>query len=63
MESVAATVEDRIRERAYHLWESSGRPIGRDEEFWLQACEVIAADAEKAPRMRRRKRPSPATSG
>jgi len=26
--------EDRVRERAYHLWEDAGRPDGRDDEFW-----------------------------
>jgi hypothetical protein len=26
-----------IRARAHELWEQSGRPAGRDEEFWLQA--------------------------
>jgi hypothetical protein len=26
-----------VRTRAYELWEQSGRPAGRDEEFWLQA--------------------------
>ena len=29
--------EDHIRIRAYHLWEASGRPEGRDLEFWEQA--------------------------
>ena len=29
--------EDHIRVRAYHLWEASGRPEGRDVEFWEQA--------------------------
>jgi hypothetical protein len=23
--------------RAHQLWEQHGRPVGRDEEFWLQA--------------------------
>jgi len=27
----------KIRARAYELWEQSGRPSGRDHEFWLQA--------------------------
>jgi hypothetical protein len=26
-----------IRARAHELWEQSGRPSGRDDEFWLQA--------------------------
>jgi hypothetical protein len=29
--------QDEIRARARMLWESAGRPAGRDEEFWLQA--------------------------
>lgn len=28
---------ERMRLRAHELWEQHGRPIGRDEEFWLQA--------------------------
>ena len=30
--------EQRIRERAYHLWEVEGRPEGRAEEHWRLAC-------------------------
>ncbi|MDH3457117.1 MAG: DUF2934 domain-containing protein [Gemmatimonadota bacterium] len=26
-----------ISDRAYYLWEQSGRPEGREQEFWLQA--------------------------
>jgi hypothetical protein len=26
-----------IRTRAHELWEQHGRPVGRDEVFWLQA--------------------------
>lgn len=26
--------QQRIRERAYALWEADGRPEGRDLEFW-----------------------------
>jgi hypothetical protein len=44
MKSAAETVEKRIRECAYHIWEANGRPSGRDEEFWKQACETLAAD-------------------
>jgi hypothetical protein len=36
--------EQRILERAYHLWEQAGRPEGRDEEFWRQAQDEIAAE-------------------
>lgn len=26
-----------VAERAYLLWEQAGKPLGRDEEFWLRA--------------------------
>jgi FtsZ-binding cell division protein ZapB len=29
--------KEKIRVRAHELWEQHGRPVGRDEEFWLQA--------------------------
>jgi len=28
---------DDICKEAYYLWESQGRPHGRDQEFWFQA--------------------------
>ncbi len=34
--------EQRVRERAYHLWEADGRPHGRDAEFWERAHELEA---------------------
>jgi len=38
--------EERVRHRAYELWEEAGRPAGRAEEFWQQArAELAAADA------------------
>lgn len=37
------TLEDRIRERAYYIWEASGRPIGRDDEFWHQAHAMLSS--------------------
>ena len=32
-----AAREQKVRERAYHLWESEGKPHGRDLEFWERA--------------------------
>ncbi len=62
MSSAADALEERIRERAYYIWEASGRPLGRDEEFWLRACEVIATDrAPGTGAVRSAKRP-PATA-
>ena len=34
--------EQRIRERAYHLWEADGRPDGREAEYWERARELDA---------------------
>lgn len=36
--------EHRIRERAYHLWSSEGRPHGRHDEFWERARELVAME-------------------
>jgi hypothetical protein len=36
--------DQRIRERAYHLWEQEGRPHGRDQEFWERARELIGME-------------------
>ena len=33
--------EQKIRERAYELWEKAGRPTDRTDEFWHQAREQI----------------------
>jgi hypothetical protein len=37
------TVEDQIRQRAYEIWDREGRPDGKQEEHWTQACQEIAA--------------------
>jgi hypothetical protein len=33
-----------IAKRAYELYEDSGRPAGRDVEFWLKAEKELYAD-------------------
>lgn len=33
---------DRIRQRAYELWEQEGCPEGRDMEYWLRAERELA---------------------
>lgn len=35
--------EDRLRQRAYTIWESEGRPDGREGEHWAQAERELAA--------------------
>lgn len=41
---MADDLEQRIRERAYHLWEADGRPHGRDVEYWERARELIGME-------------------
>jgi hypothetical protein len=38
--------EQRIRERAYQIWEREGCPEGKTTEHWLQAETEIAAEEE-----------------
>jgi hypothetical protein len=51
------TREDRIREYAYYLWESEGRPGGRDVELWHRASEQIADDHASHVQAKRNQRP------
>lgn len=36
--------EQRIRERAYHLWKSEGSPHDRDVDYWERARELIGME-------------------
>jgi hypothetical protein len=36
--------DQRIRERAYHLWEEDDRPHGRDTEYWERARELVGME-------------------
>ena len=36
--------EQRIRERAYELWEADGRPHGSDLEYWERARELVGME-------------------
>ena len=41
-------LHDRIKRRAYSLWEQEGRPEGRADEHWVRAeAEVIGADTSE----------------
>ena len=33
--------EQRIREKAYEIWEAKGRPEGQESEHWAQARDEI----------------------
>jgi hypothetical protein len=36
--------QEKVRERAYALWEREGCPAGRAEQFWLTAEEELRAE-------------------
>jgi hypothetical protein len=36
--------QQRIRERAYHLWEEDGCPHGRDLDYWERARELVGIE-------------------
>ncbi len=40
-------LDQRVRERAYQLWEQAGRPDGRHDEFWHQARGEVAPEDVK----------------
>ena len=39
--------EDRIREFAYQIWESEGRPSGQEARHWDMACKLAAAEGAR----------------
>jgi hypothetical protein len=43
---MGSPTEERIRIRAYELWELAGQPRGRDDEFWYQAEKEIRETKE-----------------
>jgi hypothetical protein len=45
--------DDRIRERAYQIWEREGRPHGRDYDHWVQARVELVAEAALNDRPRK----------
>lgn len=40
--------EEKIRAKAYELWEAAGHPHGDDQRFWHEAAALIAPDAAPA---------------
>ncbi|MCA0048141.1 DUF2934 domain-containing protein [Mesorhizobium sp. B283B1A] len=42
--------EERIKRRAYEIWEREGRPTGREQEHWDQAVQEIEAEDPETER-------------
>lgn len=40
--------EEKIRQRAYELWERDGAQLGRDQDYWHEAAEQIDAEERTA---------------
>ena len=38
------TEHDKIRDRAYQLWDRAGQPEGREQEFWFEAERELAEE-------------------
>lgn len=49
--------EDRVREFAYQIWESEGRPAGHEARHWEMATKLAAAEAGKGQTASRPKAP------
>jgi hypothetical protein len=45
MEQHANETQDRVRQRAYELWEHHGRSDGHEAEFWHQAERELKGEA------------------
>ncbi len=40
--------DERVRVRAYHLWDQDGRPHGRNDEYWTRALAEVQAEERAA---------------
>ncbi|MCK9573819.1 MAG: DUF2934 domain-containing protein [Candidatus Omnitrophica bacterium] len=36
-----------IKERAYYIWESKGKPHGQDQKIWFQAEKEVLAKVKR----------------
>ncbi len=41
---------DKIRLRAFQIWEAEGRPLGRDLHHWLQAEIELSLEPPRPPK-------------
>lgn len=43
--------EEKIRQRAYQIWEAEGRPDGKQDEHWQRAAREIEAEEPGEPQI------------
>ena len=48
MAATTSDTQDRIRQRAYELWEQHGRSEGHEAEFWHQAERELRGEASSS---------------
>jgi hypothetical protein len=53
--------EQRVRERAYAMWESDGKPHGRDVEYWERAREMIGREESASSGLSKTPQKNPAS--
>jgi hypothetical protein len=46
---VTQPTEKEIENRAYDIWERSGRPEGREDEFWQLAEQELRNEDKSSP--------------
>ena len=46
--AAVASSNEKIAERAYQIWQASGRPDGKDQEHWFQAERELRAQPGRA---------------
>jgi len=60
---MASNHEEKVRTRAYEIWEREGRPTGRAQQHWEQARREIENESRQgqapSPRASARWSPSP----
>lgn len=49
--------ENRVREFAYQIWESEGRPSGQEARHWEMACTLAAAESSTGAKTAKPKAP------
>jgi hypothetical protein len=43
---VQTAPDQRVRERAYHIWQSAGQPDGQDAAHWTQAEQELRVEIQ-----------------
>jgi hypothetical protein len=49
--SAGDCLDEKVRERAYELWETAGRPEGQGDAFWHQAWAELAPFPDEDSRL------------